>query len=111
MSLAQTKVVDFQPIMRHWEKLRLFYNAALVAYVLLVSFIGLPGHSLQIDYWFMICICGVAANLCFFAAPALEAYATCFGLWNQAMTMLLFLAGLGFTALLATGCMVSYPNI
>ncbi|WP_182865674.1 hypothetical protein [Stieleria mannarensis] len=107
-SSTTTDSVDFAPIIRRWERLRLYYNAILVPAVLLLTLVGFPHHASARGYWEMLVVGGVFANLCFLAGPTIEGYGTYFRLWNSAMTMLLFLAGLGFTALLAIGSIVSF---
>ena len=103
--------LDFVPIMRRWERLWLYYNGTLILFVLFLSFVAFPDHATDIEYWLVLCVGGVIANLCFLIAPTIEAYGTYFRLWNSAFTILLFLAGLGLTALLALSCIVSYPLI
>ena len=93
--------VDFAPIIRRWERLRIGYNAILVAFVLLVTLVGAPGHTSVPEYWMAIAVGGVIANLCFLTGPAIEGYGTRFRVWNGIMTIVLFVAGLGFTMFLA----------
>ena len=100
--------VDFVPIMRRWEYLRICYNAILVAIVLVVTVPIFPQHLTDPAYWAALILGGLLANLCFLTGPAIEAYGTCFRLWNRTATMLLFLAGLGLTALLAIGSIASF---
>ena len=98
---AHEMVVDFRPIMRRWERLRLYYNATLVLLVLVLSFVVYPRHIADPEYWILVCVGGLFANVCYFAGPTLEAYGTSFRVWYKAFTLMLFFAGLGFTALLA----------
>ena len=100
--------IDFLPIMRRWERLRLFYNGILVVFVLFLTLVVYPDTKSEMLYWFYVCIGGVVANLCFLTGPTIEAYGRCFRLWNDFLTLLLFLAGLGFTALLALEVVASY---
>ncbi len=93
--------VDFVPIIQRWERLRICYNAILVSFVLLVTFTLCPAHALRPEYWVAIAFAGVIANLCFLTGPAIEGYGTRFRRWNGVTTIVLFLAGLGLTGLLA----------
>ena len=98
---ADTAIVDFGPIIRRWERLRLFYNAILGTGVVLISIIVFPGRSLDPRYWGPIIVAGLVANLLFMTGPAIEGYGTRFRIWHGALTVLLFLAGLVFTGYLA----------
>ncbi|MEM7455412.1 MAG: hypothetical protein AAF456_13760 [Planctomycetota bacterium] len=106
---ASTASIDFLPIMRRWERLRLYYNGALIVLVLFLSFVVFPRNASDIGYWFSVCFGGLIANLCYLTAPTIEAYGIHFRLWNGTLTTVLFLAGLGFTALLALWCIATYP--
>ena len=103
-------VVDFLPIMQRWEKLRWLYNGLLIVFVNFVSITFVPQHILDPDFWICLCFGGVIANLCFFAGPAIEAYGKCLRLWNDRLAILLFVAGLGFTALLAAYSIAIYKS-
>ena len=90
--------LDFGTIIRRWERLRIVYNAVLIPWVLgilLVSQTAPPGVIV------MVVPAGILANLLYLLGPAVEAYITWFGLWHVSLTALLFLAGLGFTAVIA----------
>ena len=99
--------VDFAPIIRRWERLRIYYNAILISLVLLVTIVRFPGHVSDPAYWAKIAFFGLIANLCFLTGPAIEGYGTRLRIWNGAMTMVLFLAGLGLTAYLAIACIAA----
>ena len=103
--------VDFVPIMRRWERLRLFYNLPLVLLVLVLTFVVFPYNASDIEYWLSIALGGLIANFCYLSGPTIEAYGKHLRLWNSILTTLLFLAGLGFTAVLAISCIASYPNV
>lgn len=103
--------VDFVPIMKRWERLRLLYNGILTGFVLLVTAVGFPTNIFQPGYWILLCICGLIANLCFMTAPAIEAYGRCLRIWHSAATALLFITGLFFTAILALLLIIEYPDI
>ena len=105
---ASAVSLDFVPIMRRWERLRIYYNGVLIVFVLVLSIAISPRNAIEPVYWAAVCFGGLVANLCFFTAPTIEAYGTHFRLWNSALTNLLFLAGLGFTALLALLCIASF---
>ncbi len=59
--------------------------------------------SVSSDYWIQLFVGGLLTNLCFFTGPAIEGYGRYLGIWNIAMSLGLFLAGLFFTSLLAIG--------
>ena len=103
-----TVSLDFLPIMWRWERLRLYYNGVLVIYVLLIAITIFPAKARDLSFWFCVCLGGVLANVCYLTGPTIEAYATYFRVWNKTLTMLLFAAGLGFTALLATVCIATF---
>ena len=93
--------VDFVPILRRWERFRLIYNATLVLLVVALTLAVFPKKATNIRFWASVCFGGGLANLCFFLAPAIEGYGTYLRMWNPTASMLLFVTGLGFTALLA----------
>lgn len=96
---------DFGDILRRWERLRIVYNAVLIVWTLflLVLLMGRTPVALMVAVPFG----GLLANLLYLLGPAIEAYVTWFGFWHRSMTYILFLAGLGFTALLALGVLIS----
>ena len=100
--------VDFGPIIRRWEQLRWLYNAILIGLVLLMTVVGFPQHMVDPAYWVLVVFGGVLANVCFLTGPAIEGYGTYFDFWNPRMTLLLFLAGLGLTAILAMGSIAGF---
>ena len=90
--------LDFGTIIRRWERLRIVYNLVLIPWVLLILFVSQtapPGVIL------MVVPAGILANLLYLLGPAVEAYMTWFGCWHVSLTALLFLAVLGFTAVIA----------
>ena len=78
--------------------------------MLFLSLAVFPNNAREPGYWLAVVIGGLVANLCFFTGPALEAYGTRFRLWHPLVTILLFLAGLGFTALLAIASVASFQG-
>lgn len=100
--------LDFLPIMKRWERLRLAYNGLLVPYVFLYSIAFFPGKAVQLSFWICICLGGILANVCYLTAPTVEAYGTYFKLWAPVLTTLLFVTGLGVTALLAAACIAMF---
>lgn len=100
--------LDFVPILRRWERLRVFYNTVLIILVLSLTIFVFPQHASVPVYWFALTLGAGVANLCFLTGPAIEAYGTYFRIWHKALTLILFLAGLGFTALLATSCVATF---
>ncbi|MEL6107550.1 MAG: hypothetical protein AAFU85_16035 [Planctomycetota bacterium] len=95
--------VDFVPIMRRWDRLRLVYNGVLVTEVLGVAFFLRPNVLWDVGFFPVMCIAGVIANICFTTGPAIEAYGTYYGIWHPILTLGLFLAGLGGSMMLAFG--------
>ena len=96
---------DFGDILRRWERLRIVYNAVLIVWTLFLLAL-LMGRT-PIALFVAVPFGGLLANLLYLLGPAIEAYATWFGFWHRSMTYILFLAGLGFTALLALGVLIS----
>lgn len=109
--LGQDEVVDFVPILRRWELLRLFYNGSLILFVLFLSLFIYPEHAAEPGYWVSICFGGVIANICYFVGPAIEGYGARFRVWHGTMTVMLFVGGLGFTGILAALSIASFPNL
>jgi hypothetical protein len=85
-------------IFRAWERLRLAYNAVLVAVVVL--FIS-PREEVPLAFWLSLVCEAVAANLCFFAGPLGEWYVGWLGYRSRATRWVLFGCGLLFAVLLA----------
>ena len=84
--LAQARAIFVR-----WERLRIPYNALLLAVVLLPTSGGFtwpdPGD-------FLILLMGtVLANLCFLAGPAAETYLAWLGLRSKWVTAVLFVGG------------------
>ena len=102
--------LDFVPIIYRWERLRLFYNAALIVITIVLTLIAVPRNLLDVDFLLMIFAGGLFANLCFFIGPAIEAYGTHFRVWYGWMRAMLFWAGLILTAVLAAVCVLTYPD-
>jgi hypothetical protein len=83
-----------KPIFLKWEKLRILYNAILLA-TLLAS--HLPQMSVDVFFqplMLVIWLIGaVLANLCFFLGPAMETYIAWLGVRSIWVTAILFLVG------------------
>ncbi|MGB6042204.1 MAG: hypothetical protein WBF93_03510 [Pirellulales bacterium] len=93
-----------------WEKMRVFYNAILTLWVLLLM--ALRAEISNPPQLFMLAFCCVAANGCFLAGPLVEGYLCWFGIRNPAITWLLFVPGTLFScglALLAFTLIHSLP--
>lgn len=94
-------------IFRHWEWLRLWYNAALVVWVLVivtvyyVGALGGPTQPLSLSFWLTVAQCGLVSNVFFFLGPVAELYLCWLGIENRALRLLLFLLGLAFTGFAA----------
>jgi hypothetical protein len=92
---------DVRRIFLRWERLRIVYNAALVALVvLLVALLYEPEIEWALLGWR--CVVGaVIANVCFFAGPMAETYLNWLGVRNRGVTAILFLMGMLFSLGLA----------
>ncbi len=101
--------VDFSVIILRWERLRIYYNAILAIWVILLAIVFVPQHAGEARFWIAVLTGAVIANACYFAGPLIEGYGMFFRKWNSVCTAILFLAGLAFCAVLAAGCVVSYP--
>lgn len=110
-SQPDNRSVDFLPIMRRWERWRLIYNAALIVFTISIAVVFTPANCVDVDFWALLCVGGIIANVCFLVGPACEAYGTCFGLWHRTMTPILVVAGLLLTAIMAATCIFQYPNM
>ena len=110
---AMREVIDFREIVRSWEKLRLWYNVALVLLVLVVVLVSYPNRLLDFDWIFWTAVIGGAmfANVCYLAGAAVEAYGRFLGIWNRGMTWSLFAAGTLFAGLLAAASIIHYVRI
>lgn len=100
--------IDFGAIVCRWERLRIVYNMVLAALVLMLTFGVYVKHIPNPVYWLSILLGACVANLCFFLGPAAEGYGTRFRFWHPWCTNLLFVAGLGLTAILAIGSIVTF---
>jgi uncharacterized membrane protein YidH (DUF202 family) len=83
-----------------WERLRLRYNAVLIAICLFTGF--LSGAYKLPEFWIACVVAGIGANVCYFAGPITETYLT----WlrkEESVTLRngVFLVGLTFSGLLA----------
>ena len=98
---------DVRRIFLRWERLRIAYNAALMALViLLVALLYEPEIEWALLGWR--CVVGaVIANVCFFAGPVAETYLYWLGMRNRGVTAVLFLMGLVFSLGLAAIAVMS----
>lgn len=88
-----------------WEKLRLVYIVTLGAATVALSFVDRPLLLYSFKFWAEVGVGAVVANLCYFAGPAIETYATWLGVRTPWIRPTLFVLGTLFTFLLAV-CMV-----
>jgi hypothetical protein len=85
-----------------WEKLRLLFNAILIAVSL--SAAGLVGVVAKPDFWLAAVGGGVVLNLCYFAGPIVESYVAWLGFptrWPRVATFVLGTLACGVAALVA----------
>lgn len=108
LSDATGITVDFVPIMRRWDRLRLFYNGVLFAEVLGMVVFVRPNILFDIGFFPIMLVAAAIANLCFTIGPAIEAYGTYYRVWHPIMTFGLFLAGLGGSMILAFGTIMGF---
>ena len=89
-----------------WEKLRLFYVAALAVMTLLAGAINVSALLMSVEFWVMVAIGAVFANICFFAGPMVESYVKWLGFripWIRPVLFVigtLFACGLAFAAII-----------
>lgn len=102
-----------------WERLRIYYNVVLVAALLCINLTtkGIPLALASIPFVLLLWLLyGLAANFCFLAAPAVEAYAAWLGFRSRWITTTLFIGGvvislqLVFIAVMATGEFLLRPD-
>jgi hypothetical protein len=110
-SEERSPTVDFAPILRRWERLRIVYNVTLIGIVLAFTLLAFPFLIGSVPFWVRVIFGAIIANTCYFIAPAIEGYGRQFRVWNSAFSILLFLAGLAFTSLLAILCILSYADM
>ena len=59
-------------------------------------------------FWLALFFGACVANLCYLVGPAVEGYGSYFGIWHPNMTSILFVAGTGFTMLLALASVAGF---
>lgn len=91
-----------------WERLRLAYNAALLAVVTTGVLVLLP-RELIVDRatWLVLAKGAIAANLLYFAGPLVEAYVDWLGFRHVALRTSMFAAGTAGSVLIAAAVLVS----
>lgn len=87
-------------VFRAWERLRPAYVGALAAVFLVAASLVLGVLWLHPFFLIEWVVAAVAANVCYFAGPVLEAYLHWLGFRAAWIRMPLFLAGTLFAALL-----------
>jgi len=92
-----------------WEKLRLLY-LAICGIVTMVTSLVLFGFNLRFELLFSVVICGIFANLCYFAAPIVDTYFSWIGLPSKAIRIGLFTLGTLFTCVGAVCVLSSLAN-
>lgn len=89
-----------------WEKLRIVYNAVLVAVVITVTAIG--GMKSDWELVRYLIACAMVANLVYCAGPVAEGYAALFAIPRRASRIVLFTLGLLISACFAFAGMISF---
>lgn len=89
-----------------WEKLRIVYNAVLVAVVVTVA--AFADVKFDIEFLRFLGICAVAAILVYCAGPVAEGYAALLGVARRASRIVLFTLGLLIAGFVAFAMMISF---
>jgi len=98
---------DVRRIFVRWEMLRIAYNAALAALVIILVALL---HDVETDWPELgrLCVVGaVVANVCFFAGPLAEVYLNWLGVRSRGVTVILFSMGTVFAMGLASIAVLS----
>ena len=105
-SEARLDVVDFTLIIHRWERLRIFYNLALLAVTILVA--AVSGAWQNIEVVVVLSVFGAGfANFCFFLGPSLDGYLKRFGFRHPLYGQLIFWSGTLLAMLLAAASVAS----
>ena len=76
-----------------WEKLRILYVGVLVPFTLLcTAFLDVTLLANPL-YWISMFICGIFANLCYFAGPVIDTYVTWLGYRGTVLRLAMFVVG------------------
>lgn len=98
--LAAKDVIDFVQLAKKWERYRLIYNVALVAWTIVLS-IGLLG-GLSLEVVLLAVFGAVVVNFFFCLGPAFDGYVQwLFGTRSRAIGIVIFVLGTLFTMFLA----------
>ena len=107
-SQKPNRYTEVGEVMVMWEKMRLFYNAILIPYSIVVLASSLYTSSPAIASIPEIAIGGgLLANLAFCAGHFVDGYLTWFGIRQRAVTIFLFSTGLLFTMVMVI--VVAFP--
>ena len=87
-----------KPVFIRWEKLRIPYNIVLLGIVLALILQNSAPSRMSLWHILHYLIGAVLANICFFAAPAIETYAAWLGWRSLWLTVFLFVGGLLISA-------------
>lgn len=94
-----------------WEKLRIVYNAVLVALTCIATFGLKPDLAIDPGFWLGAVAAGLAANVCFFIGPMAECYIRWLGYRSPVLTYGLFGAGMAFSsAVTLVAAMIVHPT-
>jgi len=102
-SPVQIALSDVRETFLIWERLRILYNAVLVALTCLVVFSLKPEAATEPHFWSRTILGALAANVCFFAGPAADCYIRWLGYKSRVVTYGI----LGMGLLVACGITVS----
>jgi hypothetical protein len=87
-----------------WEKMRILYNGALIAWVVYLVETTKPAQFESVDFWITCVVGAIAANVSFFAGPLAETYFHWIGFRHWSIRWAILLIGTQLTALLAGVC-------
>lgn len=93
-----------------WERLRLWYNAALAAVVVLLVPLGGPADERELLF---LAECAFGANLCFCLGPVVEGYLSLLGVSRRTARGVVFVPGLLLALLLTLTVLflrIALPN-
>jgi hypothetical protein len=89
-----------------WEKLRILYNGALIAWVVYLVEANQPALFETFAFWITCIVGAIVANVCFFAGPLAETYFHWIGFKHWSIRWAMLLIGTQLAALLATGTLM-----
>jgi hypothetical protein len=96
-------------LLARWERLRVLYNAALTAEVLIFLAADGAWTLRQGRFWSFLIFSCVMANVCFCVGPVVDGYIHRLGSRGSGSTWVLFSLGVGFSMVLAFIMLFVWP--